>query len=109
MNGVAVQTATVPNSPPKASEPVSPMNTLAGLQLNHRKPAQADATPSMTGLIVPAKLQMPCGRAAYISATKIIQPLAKPSKPSVRLTALEEPMMTRMARGMNKKPMLAQP
>jgi hypothetical protein len=39
-----VQMAAVPSAPPIASEPVSPMNTLAGWQLNHRKPKAAPAS-----------------------------------------------------------------
>ena len=36
-----VTTATAPSAPPIASEPVSPMNTMAGGALNHRKPRPA--------------------------------------------------------------------
>ena len=38
---VMVTTLTAPSAPPMASEPVSPMNTMAGGALNHRKPSPA--------------------------------------------------------------------
>ena len=38
---VFVITASPAIAPPKPSEPVSPMNTDAGNELNHRKPTQA--------------------------------------------------------------------
>ena len=37
-NSCLVITATTPSAPPKDNEPVSPMKTLAGGALNHRKP-----------------------------------------------------------------------
>ena len=38
---VRVTTASAAIAPPNPSEPVSPMNTDAGNELNHRKPTQA--------------------------------------------------------------------
>ena len=38
---VCVKIPTAANAPPKASEPVSPMKTLAGWKLNFRKPIHA--------------------------------------------------------------------
>ena len=40
-NTVFVTKASAPNSPPSASEPVSPMKIRAGLVFHHRKPRQA--------------------------------------------------------------------
>ncbi len=37
-------TATVPSSPPSASDPVSPMKIEAGGALNHRKPSPVPST-----------------------------------------------------------------
>ena len=40
-SSVLVSTASAAMAPPRPSEPVSPMNTEAGKELNHRKPTQA--------------------------------------------------------------------
>ena len=43
-NSRLMSTATTPSAPPRASEPVSPMNTSAGWQLYQRKPSAAPST-----------------------------------------------------------------
>ena len=39
-----VTTPTAPREPPRASEPVSPINIFAGGALNHKKPIDAPMT-----------------------------------------------------------------
>ena len=60
---VLVITAIPAIAPPIASEPVSPMNTLAGKLLNQRKPMQAPhrqpATSSRSWSLVPVTNVMP--------------------------------------------------
>ena len=40
-NSCRVATDIAPSAPPNANDPVSPMNTLAGGALNHKKPRLA--------------------------------------------------------------------
>ena len=83
-------------APPSPSAPVSPMNTSAGKELYQRKPRQAPPTqPAIdhqvgdTGVVA----LRPMMKATPASATSTIaeEPAARPSRPSVRLTALEKP------------------
>ena len=41
---------------------------------------------------------------AKVAKFDINEPIAKPSKPSVRLTALLQPTITKIAHGMNNRP-----
>ena len=43
-NSFLVNTAIVPNSPPRDNDPTSPMKICAGLQLYHKKPTLAPNT-----------------------------------------------------------------
>ncbi len=99
---VPVAVATAASRPPRASEPVSPMKMRAGGALCHRKPAQppsvaahtiarlsgsrSDVQPNAPGL-------RNCQNATrtYAPNTSAEVPAARPSRPSVRLTALETP------------------
>ena len=53
-NSCRAITANNPNSPPSGSEPVSPMKTDAGWQLNHRKPSKLPIVAAATTSISPA-------------------------------------------------------
>ena len=90
-------------APPRAKEPVSPINTLAGLILNTKKPKHTAVT------MDPKKATL--SAATELSVEYIIKPItenaiaatadvpdAKPSRPSVRLTALVAPTMIKKAK-----------
>ena len=53
-NSRLMSTAMVPRAPPRANDPVSPMNTLAGWQLYHRKPSEAPRTAAQNTVSSPA-------------------------------------------------------
>src|ERR1700691_3870778 len=109
-------TATVPIAPPSASDPTSPMNTSAGCALYHKNPI---AEPT----IAPQKIvsSPTCGMRGisryvanvacaltYVStvsapAAITVQPIASPSSPSVRFTALLEPTITSATNPINGK------
>ena len=91
------------NAPPRAKDPVSPMNTFAGLILNTKKPRHTAVT------MDPKKATL--SAATELSVEYIIKPItenaiaatadvpdAKPSRPSVRLTALVAPTMIKKAK-----------
>src|SRR3546814_20545787 len=93
------------------------MNTCAGYALNQRKPRPAPAIavqkiasspmPAMYGMLrYVANFALPLAYAKIASAeaTSTVGMIAKPSRPSVRLTALLLPTMTRYAHGMKKMP-----
>ena len=91
---VLVITASAAIAPPKPSEPVSPMNTDAGNELNQRKPTHA-----------PTRQAHSSARSSWPEVMNVIavkvrktiaeQPAARPSRPSVRLTPLVAPASTR--------------
>src|SRR5437870_4064548 len=96
----------IPRPPPRASEPVSPINTCAGWQLNHRNPRPAPIMAAQKTVNSPAPTT--CGTCRYSATFALpetyvstrntnetinVQPIARPSSPSVRLTALELPTM----------------
>ena len=76
-------------APPKAREPVSPINTFAGFALKYKNPIQTALT------IIPKKvtLREPANIPTTAKATLAIAdvPAANPSKPSVKFTALVVP------------------
>ena len=85
-------------APPRNSDPVSPMKTLAGLKLYSRKPSRPPARPEAN-----------TPRERYVSPHSIVTatknthtgklvPVARPSTPSVRFTALTVPTMTNAAK-----------
>ena len=87
-------------APPRPSAPVSPMKTSAGNELYQRKPRQAPPTqPAITiRSVTPGSLALrPMMKATPARATSTIAeaPAARPSRPSVRLTALEKPASQR--------------
>src|SRR5271169_849999 len=109
-------TATIPIEPPSASEPTSPMNTSAGCALYQRNPR--DEPTSAPQKIVSSPTCGRCGisrysenRAKLVTYVKTVsapaatttQPIASPSSPSVRFTALEEPTMTNATKIKNGK------
>ncbi len=107
---VSVRIASVAIAPPSAIEPVSPMNISAGNALNQRNPI----TPPISAAATIAMSRYSSLRAATVSAERIQSidaiarsviseiahvPAARPSIPSVRLTAFEVPAMTRKRNG----------
>src|SRR5574344_2025452 len=84
-----VRIATVAKTAPSDSEPVSPINTLAGYPLNIRKPA---SVPTNIKQNIPIS-SCPISSDIKANATNDIadRPPAKPSNPSVKLTALLNP------------------
>jgi len=53
-NSFFISTAIIPNAPPKASEPVSPINTCAGYELNQRNPKPAPISAAIKTVNSPA-------------------------------------------------------
>src|SRR5579864_5007345 len=109
-------TATVPMAPPSASDPTSPMNTSAGCALYQRNPID-DPTIAPQKIVnsatwgircnsrYVAKVACPLTYVSTVSAPAAItvQPIASPSRPSVRFTALLDPTMTSATKAMNGK------
>ena len=90
---------------PIANEPVSPMNTWAGLRLCNKKPSQAPASAAQN----PARAGSPLLPRSISCSPKPINtiaptPAAKPSRPSVRFVALLSAKNTNKARGQINKP-----
>src|SRR5438046_2670479 len=101
--------ATVPKAPPIASAPVSPMNTWAGWALNQRNPSDAPASAPQNTVSSPApgRKYTPTylvqsnrpntyAKIANAPAAIAVSPVARPSSPSVRFTAFELPVTTRV-------------
>ena len=117
-NSCFISNATVPSVAPRVSEPVSPMNTCAGCELYHKNPNPAPtnaaqkivATSPLTGrwkmfrysAICPWLVMYPS--TPNVPATNSVQPIAKPSMPSVKLTAFDVPTITSVAKGINRIP-----
>src|SRR6187401_2414876 len=108
--------ATVPSAAPSASAPTSPMKTFAGYALNQRKPSPAPAIDEQNTTISPAPGV--CGNSRYLEYTALeatyankpsalptitVGMIARPSAPSVRLTALLAPTITQNDSAMNPK------
>src|SRR5580700_1879922 len=113
-NSCLMITATVPIAPPSASEPTSPMNTSAGCALYHKNPIDDPTIAPQKIVNSPtcgifgisryvAKVACPLTYVSTVSAPAAItvQPMASPSKPSVRFTALLDPTMTSATKAMN--------
>ena len=114
-----VATAIVPNMPPSASDPVSPMKIEAGGALNQRKPKpgadhRAAQHRELAGAGDVMDLQVigehrvadqirdaEEGGAAIITGT-----MASPSRPSVRFTALPAPTMMKAPNSTKNQPRL---
>src|SRR3569832_1853596 len=105
-SSVLVASATKPSAPPSASAPTSPMNTWAGWVLNHRNPMPAPPMAPQNTASSPAPCTGATPRywamlqsrsvvpAAYDNSRNVNEqmmtgPMASPTKPSVRLTALD--------------------
>src|SRR5690242_11656374 len=97
-NSCFVRIATVPNAPPIANDPTSPMNTSAGGELYQRKPRLAPTmepqkivSSDADGLCVISKYSdQRAELARYVKAVKAdiamnVTLIASPSSPSVRL------------------------
>ena len=89
-----VITARPAMAPPSPREPVSPMNTEAGNELNHRKPTHAPTRQALSSARSSSPWVM---NVIAVKARKTMaeQPAASPSSPSVRFTPLVAPARTR--------------
>src|SRR4051794_40652678 len=112
-----VATATEPSKPPNASEPVSPMKIEAGGALNQRKPKPPPITaPHNTASSPGPATKRSCRESESTAlpttpAKKPKQPVAiitgtkaRPSGPSVRVTALPAPTMMKAPNTMKDQP-----
>ena len=90
-NGIRSISAVDATNPPSASDPVSPINTLAGYVLNIKKPNRAPITDVMIGDIFAL---IPRAAMAKKVATITVTPDARPSRPSVKFTPLTVPRTT---------------
>ena len=105
------------NDPPKESEPVSPIKILAGGALYQRKPKheptidpqKIESSPTSgiywilrysENIVLPTTYEI----SVKERATNITGTVANPSKPSVRLTAFEAPIITNKPKGIKKSP-----
>src|SRR5258708_7426566 len=109
-------TAAIPIEPPSAREPTSPMNTSAGCALYQRNPS--DDPTSAPQKTVSSPTSGRCWRSRYAEnraklvtyvktvsapAATTTQPIASPSRPSVRFTALDDPTITTATKIRNEK------
>ena len=91
--------------PPRESEPVSPINAEAGKALNSKKPQIAAASTKQrraSGFFAPFSDEFALCNAIITPNERkyaALAPLAKPSSPSVRLTALTSATKTNAAKG----------
>ena len=105
------------NEPPKESEPVSPIKIFAGGALYQRKPKQDPTTEPQNIANSPTsgiycickyseKIVLPTTYEINVNerATNITGTVANPSKPSVKLTAFDAPMITNKPKGMKNSP-----
>src|SRR5579859_2059078 len=106
--------ATVPIAPPSASDPTSPIKISAGCALYQRKPRLAPTiapqkivNSATCGMICSSRyydnLACPLTYVSTVSAPAAItvQPIARPSNPSVRFTALVDPTSTTITKTTN--------
>ena len=108
---------TAPSEPPKESDPVSPIKIFAGGALYQRKPKQdptiepqkIDNSPT-SGIYwickYSEKIVLPTTYEIKVKerATNITGTVASPSKPSVKFTALDAPIITNSPNGIKNKP-----
>ena len=90
---VFVMMAMQASAEPSASDPVSPMKMSAGYALNHKKPTHAPAMVAANTAI--GSIFSRYAIAAMTIMTTMTVPAAKPSRPSVKFTALDMPMMSK--------------
>src|SRR3954471_24765760 len=106
-NSCLMRSATVPSAPPSASEPTSPMKMSAGYELYQRNPRLAPTSAPQKTVSSPAAANPTSSKywantawpVTYASAVNAAADTAKvlmarPSRPSVRLTALLAPTST---------------
>ena len=106
------------SEPPNEREPVSPIKIFAGGALYQRKPKQdptiepqkIDNSPTSGIYCIwrySEKIVFPTTYVIKVkeNATSITGTVAKPSKPSVRFTAFEAPIITNKPNGKKNKPM----
>ena len=79
-------------TPPRNSDPVSPMNICAGWWLKTRKPSIPASRAAASTVLSASRLQT--ARSRVKAATVAQTEEASPSSPSVRLVALTKPTMT---------------
>ena len=109
--------ASKPRELPNDKDPQSPMNISAGYELNHRKPNPAptrDAAniatspePSMYGMSKYSEiLTLPCTypKITNADAMSMHGRIARPSKPSVKFTAFDDPTRMNIDQGINNTP-----
>ena len=96
-SSIPLTTAAAATKPPKASEPVSPMNTFAGYTLNIRKPSKAPITAAEQS-IKPLSANLSPMHMKNAAATAVTDE-HKPSRPSVKLTPLSVPSTTNTTKG----------
>ena len=88
-NSCFTNTEIIAKAPPSASEPVSPINTFAGFALKIKKPSNAPVTANANNAISACSLNSAITPNAANAIDAV--PATRPSKPSVKLTALEKP------------------
>ena len=98
-----VKVAIQETKPPRASEPVSPIKTLAGGALNSKyainAPTSAKHTVAWDSLSPSKQIIMPKTR-----KKGILTPEASPSNPSVKFTAFTVAKNTNITNGINQPP-----
>src|SRR5574344_3028783 len=90
------KTAKVPNNPPIANDPVSPIKTSAFGLLNFKNPNKAPATAAeiTASSVSPNANEI----SAHAKNAGTPHPAANPSNPSVKLYALEAPVIINPAK-----------
>src|SRR5579871_5049522 len=109
-----IMMATVPMAPPSASEPTSPIKISAGCALYQRNPIleptmapQKTVSSATCGIFCSSRYSentaCPLKYVRIVSAPAAItvQPMARPSSPSVRFTALLDPTSTSITKSTN--------
>ena len=90
-SGILSIYAVAATKPPSASEPVSPMNTLAGYTLNTRNPSSAPTAAQVTGA---TPEPVPIATTVKNVAIRAVTDDARPSSPSVKLEPFTVPTTT---------------
>ena len=99
--GICIINALDATNPPRAREPVSPINTFAGYTLNSRKPSRLPTTAPVMGLM---PVFSPMATTVMKVATRIVTLVHRPSRPSVKFTPLSVPRVTKKRKGTNSHP-----
>ena len=90
--------------PPSANEPVSPINTFAGYELNPKNPKQAPAVAAAS--IATSEFDIDTANSTKKHDTIKVTPDASPSSPSVKFTAFTVPIMNIIINGIYHIPKL---